>query len=988
MFNLNRPKSSSKTEFFRIYPALLKETEDLEIIHKFHNIFTKQKIKDNKNEQRYINSNLKKNKNKKKNSREKNARLNKSSSKQSSKFESSESLEKHENFKYDLLDEAINKKNKNKNKSENLKKALIKFLKSSSIIKDITNILIMVETTIKKSKKSSSNNTNKDEPNNQIDEEMQKRINFKLNLIITKLAEKLTIKKYPKNKFVTKINEPKKECFFLISGRLSKLKPLEYKGIKLTYRDYFIYLKSLLNLKETDMLLQVINANVKFLNIKNLEEITKLIRVFFIHSLKEELKEKMYGITLLELEKFFSDYNFTFEEFNIDKDNMLKEIKIKQDFDSNISIMLRNYIDEKITLSEKDAMLLDKYNILNKEKERRAPLGSIFRYDFTGKIIPGTFFGEYDEKNKKNEESIRTEEDSYIGSLNYEFYSTLISAENKKLEAIDSQFITNNFFFKEISLNIFNKYYYDMFKKLEKKRNDVIYDSNDNLDSIYLLKDGTLKTEINANIKDLMDLIKNIIKNLYLKSSNLKITLEQIMELKKNYLKDDIIIEKNESKDYILSDKVPKHFYNLFYSNGCECLGLLEFCLNLNYFTRCTVVSDIAILLEIKKDDLSRILQNDKEILPDYFNFVHMNAISLTKRLYFLKSNLVKKITNQIKDKNKYQITETKNNINNNHKPKIKIINSEKVKTLYNPKTQRIKDKSKLYKSIMSNKFIIRIKNNVSKKKNILSSFNNNNTLIKEEDSSLLIKGYLDMTKSLSSTRRDSNLKKIASLKLNENEKNFDKNISVINIKNKILSIDSIKKRINEEKYKVKNMEKLCIVSKYSKKEEKNSLIKMNDNNKYVEESQKMLKNEEEFGPNYIAKEINLNNIINESIKENMCKTFRKESSCASLVPSYKNLNQKIKNLLKEMKRKQSINMGQTKFVFYRKSKMNKAYNDLIRDNYNSESFRQKSATNVIKDYYLKKKIEGYSSIVNPMNNTYINRQKTVRVRSRRDLPN
>ena len=116
----------------------------------------------------------------------------------------------------------------------------------------------------------------------------------------------------------------------------------------------------------------------------------------------------------------------------------------------------------------------------------------------------------------------------------------------------------------------------------------------------------------------------------------------------------------------------------------------------------------------------------------------------------------------------------------------------------------------------MSNKFINRINDNFRKKKNTLSSLNNNNTLVKEEESSLFAKGYYDMTKSLSTSRRDNSFKKRVSLKLNENEKNYDKNISVVNIRNKILSIDSIKKRINEEKYKVKNMEKLCIVSKYS----------------------------------------------------------------------------------------------------------------------------------------------------------------------------
>ena len=81
------------------------------------------------------------------------------------------------------------------------------------------------------------------------------------------------------------------------------------------------------------------------------------------------------------------------------------------------------------------------------------------------------------------------------------------------------------------------------------------------------------------------------------------------------------------------------------------------------------------------------------------------------------------------------------------------------------------------------------------------------------------------------------------------------------------------------------------------------------------------------------------------------------------------------------MKQKHSINLGQRKFIIYRKSKVNKVYNDLIKEK-NNESSRQKSAKNIIKDYYFKKKIEGYSSIVNPLNNTYINRQKTVKFKT------
>ena len=986
MDNISQMKKPSKTEFFRIYPELTRKTENNDVIHKFYYLFNSKQKNEKENTKRElkkssstINNTIKYVLNEKMISKDR-----KSVSNQNSKLDLAESIENSETEKeliYDILDKAIDNQRFNKRNSQKykknpdfIKKPLEKFFEQSSIIENLTNRLSAIEATIKQSKKIKTNNTNKDEANSQLDKEIKAKVKFKIDNILSKLSERLFIQKIKKNKFVIKKNEAGGDCYFLLSGKMNKLIMHEYKGIKLRYRDYFIYIKSLLNYKEIDMLLNVLQSNTKFLDVTLIEDITRLTKAFFVHSLKEELKKKINGITISDLENFFKEYNFTLEEFYINKEGMLKEIKIRQEKGSNINIMLRDYIISNIKLPQEDEDLLNSYNLLNIEKEKRAPLVCIFRYENSKTpLYPGDMFGE--EKDKKINETIRTEEDCYIGSLSYEYYLALISEEEKKLEAIDSQFILNNFFLKDISPNIFKKYY-SMFEKTERKKNEVLYEPGDALDKIYLLKDGIIKTEIYANVKDLINLIKNIIKNLYLKSSNLKLTLNQIMELKKNYLEDDLIVETNENKDYILSDKVPKKLYNLFYSNGFECLGLLEFCLNIPYFTRCTVVSDNAFFREIQKDDLAKILQNDKEVLPEYFNFVHMNAISLTKRLYFLKSNLLKKITNKINDKNKYRITEITNNINNNHKPKIEIINSDKVKNIYNQKSQRTKDKAKFStKNIMSNKFI----NNISIKKNTLLSSINNNTLIKEEDSSLFIKGSFDMEKSLLSKRRDSNIKNIASLKLNENEKNLDKNISVVNIRNKILSIDSIKKKMNEELSKKKSLEKLCIVSKYSKKEDKKSLIKDLDKNIYFEERIKISKNGEDILPSDITKENNSNNINIEYIKDNLCKTFRKESSYASLVPSFKSSNLKIKNLLKEMKRKQCINMGQTKFVFCRKPKINKVYNDLIKE--------QKSANN-IKDYYFKKKIEGYSSIVNPMNNTYINRQKTFRVKTRRDFSN
>ena len=978
-------KSLSIQDFFKIYPDIIPKNENFEVIHKFYDLFKKPLLKDDiENNSKQLTRSLSKvnipssallgfslN--------QKIRKININLSKENSKKESTDSFQNEQKeieeenkgeYNYFLIQKAIFLQNKKKKRTNDVKKALEFFLFNSSIIEKLTNNLSVIATTLKKSKKFTA--TKKNEGNNQQEEEI--KIGIKLNTIVLKLAERVLVKKYPKNKFVIKMNEIGEDCYFLISGKLSILKPVEYK-LKLTYKDYFIYLKNLMDLNEIDLLQQVLNVNRTFLDITNIKEVTRLIKVYFAHTLKLELDKKVNGITLKELEAIFKEFNYSFEDFKINKEKMMKEIKANVEVDTNV--LLRNYINDNISMSTEDLFLLDLHNIVNIEKERKAPLVNLFRYEIFLFLYPGSFFGDAALENtiKKRNASIRCEEDCIICSLSNLYYSSLIAEENKKLKIIDLQFLMNNFFFKEISPNIFNKYYYPMFKISERKRKNIVYKSNEKLSSVYLLKDGIIKTEIYANIHDLMNLIKKIIKGLYLKSSNLKITLEQIMDLKKNYLKDEIILESVHNKDQIISDKQPKQTYNLYYSNGFECLGLLEYCLNLKFLTTCTIISDKAILMEIQKEDLSRILQNEREIVPSFYNFVHMNALSLTKRLYFLKSNLLNKLVNDINEKQKDTTVVTLNNSTNNHKPKIEIINSDKVKSLYNPKIKKIKDKFgglSTKKVNVSNRFT-----NINTKKNNISSNITEKNLIKE-DSSLFGKEYYDIGRSLHTKRDNKNTKKFI-LKQNENEKNIDKNISVVNIMNKILTINLIKKGIVKEFAKKKNLEKLNIVSNFHQEDEK-SFIDEIIGNKYINEKNRSLGSDEEKSP---SKESFTNYYKNINIKGNEYKTIKKESPSKSPLPNIKYSEQKIKNLIKEMKRNYNMNNGQTKFVFYRKSKANKVYDNLMREK-NSSLSGQKSARNIIKDYYLKKKIGGYSSIVNPSNNTYINRQKTFKVKTSR----
>ena len=97
-----------------------------------------------------------------------------------------------------------------------------------------------------------------------------------------------------------------------------------------------------------------------------------------------------------------------------------------------------------------------------------------------------------------------------------------------------------------------------------------------------------------------------------------------------------------------------------------------------------------------------------------------------------------------------------------------------------------------------------------------------------------------------------------------------------------------------------------------------------------------------------------------------------------------KKRNKKIKNLILQMRKKHAINSGKTKFIYYKTKKIKSISNTSMEERSLPYSLRQ-SQNNIIKsikDYYFKKKVEGYSSLINPLHNKYINRQKTIKIRS------
>ena len=222
---------------------------------------------------------------------------------------------------YYLINKGIFLQNNKQKRTEDVRWSLEVFLFHSKFFETLTYNLNIINSKLKNSKKFF---TNKDGQLNE--EELKFRIENKLNNIVLSLSEKVIIHKYPKNNFVIKMNEIGKNCYFLVSGKVSILKPVQYKNIKITLKEYLIYIKCLLNLDEIDLVLKILSENRRFLDITTIKQINKLIRAYFIVSLNKELNRNIEGITMEEIEKFFKFFHFTLEEFQFDLKKILKDI--------------------------------------------------------------------------------------------------------------------------------------------------------------------------------------------------------------------------------------------------------------------------------------------------------------------------------------------------------------------------------------------------------------------------------------------------------------------------------------------------------------------------------------------------------------------------------------------------------------------------------------------------------------------------------------
>lgn len=897
-----------------------------------------------------------------------------------------------------LINKGIELQKRGLKRTNDIKKALESFFHRSELIEKLTKDSIIKDNQEIESVPDSKNSSSR--TNNNL---------YKTKMLISKLADNVLFEKVEKNKFIIKMNDIGKNCYFLISGKLSILKPVEYKHIEITYDDYFKYCLNLLQKKENDLLKKVLELNWHFINIYNEENLLSVIKYYIQNKISVYSnvsfsiyeREKTEDLTLEKIEYLLDEYKLSFEDFNLSKKNIISDINsIINDIQNKNKIIqpkINAYFRRIFQPSRQSQIILNSYNFLfeknnnmNKPNDNNGSKNknyvTLFKYEIFMFLEPGAFFGEMSLENetRRRNASIRTEEESVLVSLSIEQYENLLLDDNKKLKIIQVNFLCNNFFFNNISPKLFIKYYYSMFKFLSKKKNEIIYEQESPCNSLFLLKEGIIKYEIFASIVDIHDLIAFLI-NALQDEKKLNLENDYTKMLKEKYLINNNLIT-YRNNNIILREKInKKNKFEISISNSYEVMGIHDYFLNIGHLCTCTVISKNAKFFQIEKSSLNKIISFEKQIISDYHQLVFNKILALIKRLFNIENIFVKNIQEKI-DSNFYEITDT--NFFANLKEENRLIVNKTINiTKYN-KNNSINNKDEF---VLTKKFgnYGHIEESILKKNEASQiKFENEKKNLKSLQE---IKNY-ENNNSFGGSSKLIDLKKVK----NKNEKKFFKHkrnkiSSNSTVRNKRHNFDlnynnSLNIKINKNNNKnaklknsssfrlEKNLPKTIINignSYLSLPKLKRKLLTNRKDIEYKSQNLSIVKNDyfdkkmKSKSTQIMPQNINrsneiVNNINNYNNKSDIIYTKNNILPNIKDSPGLNSFINKIKNNINLIKIK---NSSESKISNRREININKyEKNDNILAKY-------------IKEYYQKRKNKGYSAFINPYNNSMIKKK-------------
>jgi len=674
---------------------------------------------------------------------------------------------------------------------------------------------------------------------------------------------------------VFKVGDTSVFLYLIIQGKIEILKPTPEINFLSGY-EYFSYIMYLKNHKEEYLLNVNLEENFKQFDIEK-SDIDLLPAIFILHNF--ELIKMKKDINLIEE---LSVVNMTLKDLDLTQETM------------NSYQYLSSKLEEKLPFVS--PYLLKKYKFIIDKKTKKKL--KIIKYTKVLTLGNNEFFGESAMgENEKRNATIRVLENSYLGYLSANLYKTNFFEEKKRAMQNKVNFLNTRFFFKYINPKRFAKKYFNLFVYEKYLNGAILFKENEQLTHVYFIEDGLVeltstKTMLEMEIflrglEEKVSLINE--KDEFLKYKALKSQTKDLVEyLNKNQKSKILILGKNET------------------------LGIESFFYGIPYYATARVVSQRAKIFKISIEQLSQILNIEKECISSLRNLILNKTKILRKRLFSMNNIRLVLLDNKIIfnyefDFNiKYKdIEENKNEKNLLLQTDIKMIPSSELK---------------------NNKFLS------------LSPINNIN-----ENNLSNKRNYFFSQNYTNKNRKHLLIKSMSTFYENEKLKNNEKELKLPSFEEKLLNNakKDIKILINEPQF--------ISLFKLGNDKKVNNTDKSLDNNSNINDSNK--------------KESTVADSKNKTILNNQIQFKKINNSIDSFLPSIssnKHLNRNNSNNNYNLRKKNysySLNLTNEKnkiksnFNSYNQSKLFKNYTLTKKHKENSKSY-VKLVTKKFKNFY------------------------------------
>lgn len=479
-------------------------------------------------------------------------------------------------------------------------------------------------------------------------------------------AKNLSFMELKKGKILFKIGDKGDRFYFILSGKITILKPRQI-NYKMNFQEYLFYLLILIKEKEDYLLNEVIMNNCTQIPITTVEEIKTIYRIIFITKLKENLDNGIIDNNK-HLKIFFDKNLQTFHDYNIDINNL--EILEKKKTKTSGNKQWIMYILQNCNLTKADLRSLGRYKAFEEKKNIICYVYDSFLY-----LGPGFFFGDaaLDEKVNKRNATIRAEEDTILGFLKSVDYLNMIAPQRKLEKMNEINFLINNFFFKNINIPIFEKKFFHLFTLNENNRYNILFNSGSIPQSLIFLKEGKVSLSLKCSVIDINKLIvkicKQVINSYSDKLIQKKIITKEKINILKGYIEGDKILSnlKNYSNEFV-KEINKKRTFQIAVFNSAVTIGLEEIFLQIPYITQGVVISEKIIYYKLSIEKIKSILLENHHINYIYIKSAINKIFSLIKRFQNLKQNYIDIVKMRFENPNSFRYKNLPNlkNINNN----------------------------------------------------------------------------------------------------------------------------------------------------------------------------------------------------------------------------------------------------------------------------------------------------------------------------------